>query len=97
MSVFNRRARLAIRAAVGLVIVSLLNPGCLSDFKERSFPLTPNHCVPLQPCGDDEASTPSARSWLADAHRQLADLLPKSAPGPLLSGRARTTPQFGGR
>jgi predicted alpha/beta-fold hydrolase len=85
MGVFNGRALLAIRAAVRLVFVLALNLGCLSDFRERSFQLNPNDCIRLRSCGGDEASAPSTRKWLAGAHRQLAGLLPKSSPGPLLT------------
>jgi hypothetical protein len=58
MSALSRCALLAIRAAAVEAIVLVLNPGCLSDFKQRPFRLDPDDCVSLQSCGGPEASAP---------------------------------------
>jgi len=85
MDIFNRQTMFALRAAVGLIILLGWNPGCLSDFKERSFRLDADSCVSLESCGGGEGNALSTRAWLAGAQRQLAGLLPRSSVGPLLT------------
>lgn len=68
---------LCLVAGAGLVAF------CGCGFSERSFTMRPGDFVPLSQTS--KGSPPTARGWLTEAHRELARLLPASAPTALLT------------
>ncbi len=82
-------SRGAGRASFGLRILGVVLPvalsGCLSDFAERSFRMSPQDAVSLPTSADERGTRDSTRKWLASADGQLSGLLPRGAAHPLLT------------
>ena len=78
------RAMLTI-TSVGASLLLTLNPGCFSDFAERSCQMDPEDSVSLSARPAEDSDSPSTRGWLTFANRQLSNLLPAGAAGPLVT------------